>query len=569
MGENLDLSKLAIEIRPRRPWEATDLGVLMARRWWWPLSKLWLIQVLPFFMMLALLPADWLWLQYFIIWWLKPIFERPLLDFLSLSVFGETPSTKRVFKNFQKVVFRQAFSSLLWRRLSPSRSFDLPVLQLEGLSGKARTKRLAVLHRQGVTPASMLTMFGASIETAIALAVVSLAFMFAPNEFDLSWDVLYFEDHSVWVMYVVNILTLLAATAVVPFYVACGFALYLNRRIDLEGWDIEIAFKNMVAKRQEAEKLKSQRIRKNQTRKNQSSAALGVMLCLLSLGLMVGSPPSHAEGEAIEMPPFERVEGTPEFGKQQIELIKQGEKFNVKEIQKRRVFPWKDWFSWDWFDTDDEADRDGFNFEGLAKFFTWLAKYAEWLLWALVLFLIFFVVFKYRHWLMDAVNYSRENSRKKSPTVLFGMDVTEESLPDNVSASALDLLQQKRIREAFALLYRASLAQLIIKGAELNEGDTENVCLHKANAIKAKSRISQENYDYFQRLTVAWQRFAYGHEMPEESLVYSLCETWEGQWRKKHDALNSGILNSETINSETINSKTINSKATDSQGVGS
>src|SRR5690606_12847134 len=29
----------------------------------------------------------------------------------------------------------------------------------------------------------------------------------------------------------------------------CGFSLYLNRRVKLEGWDLEIAFKRMAQKR--------------------------------------------------------------------------------------------------------------------------------------------------------------------------------------------------------------------------------------------------------------------------------------------------------------------------------
>ena len=32
-----------------------------------------------------------------------------------------------------------------------------------------------------------------------------------------------------------------------PFYVAAGFALYLNRRTLLEGWDIEVALRRIAA----------------------------------------------------------------------------------------------------------------------------------------------------------------------------------------------------------------------------------------------------------------------------------------------------------------------------------
>lgn len=526
MGDALDLDKLAIEIRPRQPWEATDLGVLMARRWWWPLTKIWLIQVLPIFLVFSLLPKEWLWLQYLVIWWLKPIFERPLLDFLSLSVFGDEPTTERVFKNFRTIIFRQFFSSLLWRRLSPSRSFDLPVLQLEGLPGNARAKRLSVLHREGAAPASMLTVFGASIETALAFAVIGLAFMFIPNEFNLSWEVLYLEYESAWIMYIVNALVLLAAAMIAPFYVAAGFALYLNRRIDLEGWDIEIAFKNMVSKRQESENFRAKRIRGRI-----DSGVVGILWCAM-LCFSVQSPSSDADIGEVEIYDGKNaaveivVDTSPELSKTKIELIKQSEKFNVREVKIKRVFPWDDWE----FGKEKEEKNNPMDLSFIADFFSTLAKFGEWLLWALVLFFVVYVTLKYRYWLMDAINYSRAKPSRNPPKVLFGMEVTENSLPNDVGTSALKLVQNNQLREAFALLYRASLAQLLANGADLKEGDTENRCLEKAKNILKQNRIATESYHYFERLTRVWQRFAYGHEGPESALAHELCEAWATQW---------------------------------------
>jgi hypothetical protein len=37
-----------------------------------------------------------------------------------------------------------------------------------------------------------------------------------------------------------------AFAVVAPFYVCCGFALYLNRRVELEGWDLDLEFQRMV-----------------------------------------------------------------------------------------------------------------------------------------------------------------------------------------------------------------------------------------------------------------------------------------------------------------------------------
>jgi hypothetical protein len=46
---------------------------------------------------------------------------------------------------------------------------------------------------------------------------------------------------------VVNCAYPLAALFMEPFYVAAGFAMYLNRRVELEAWDIEQEFRRAFA----------------------------------------------------------------------------------------------------------------------------------------------------------------------------------------------------------------------------------------------------------------------------------------------------------------------------------
>ena len=47
----------------------------------------------------------------------------------------------------------------------------------------------------------------------------------------------------------------LAMSLIAPFYVAGGFALYLNRRSELEGWDIEICLRRLLARWQGKDEL--------------------------------------------------------------------------------------------------------------------------------------------------------------------------------------------------------------------------------------------------------------------------------------------------------------------------
>ncbi len=537
MGVALDLDKLAVEIRPRTPWEAADLGLLMAKRWWWPLTKIWLVMVAPVFVLLSFLPLEWLWLQYTIIWWLKPIFERALLGFMSLSVFGDEPSIRRVFNNFSRVAFRQFFASLLWRRLSPSRSFDLPVLQLEGLAGRERSTRIAVLHREGTSQASSLTMYGASIEGCLSLAVVGLAFMFVPNEFDIPWSELYLEQNSRGVMLVINSLSVIAATLVAPFYVASGFSLYLNRRVNLEGWDIEIAFRK-IARKREAKKQKSMA---------QSSATMLALCGLLSVMSLSFPPPAIALDtvdqnvafieENSEEPSDVRfdVDSSKHIADREKDLIigiKQGEAFNVRDIDKNRKIPWD--FDWIFpeFDQDSDEKKTPPDFAWLVKAVAVIVQFAEWILWIAVICLILYVVFKYRHWLQQFYVAIPKQRSRCAPKILFGMDVTEESLPSNVGESAESLLCNDRHREALSLLYRACLVQLIIRGADLDDGDTERFCVEKAKRIEKEQRLSPEAMEYFEGLTQFWQRIAYGHLSLESDQALAFCRNWGTVWRQ-------------------------------------
>ena len=52
-----------------------------------------------------------------------------------------------------------------------------------------------------------------------------------------------------------DLLVLFVLSAVAPFYVAGGFMLYISRRIELEGWDIEICFREWLLQSQDQDVL--------------------------------------------------------------------------------------------------------------------------------------------------------------------------------------------------------------------------------------------------------------------------------------------------------------------------
>jgi uncharacterized membrane protein len=56
-----------------------------------------------------------------------------------------------------------------------------------------------------------------------------------------------FYEEALWVNILSLLFMFLIISIIEPLYVAAGFALYLNRRTHLEGWDIELIFRRIAA----------------------------------------------------------------------------------------------------------------------------------------------------------------------------------------------------------------------------------------------------------------------------------------------------------------------------------
>ena len=222
--------------------EATDLGVRLvqanARSVWATYAPIWAVVTL-----IALaFGSVATWLPSVIIFCMKPWLDRTLLFVLSRAVFGTQTRLRDVWAAQASVWWKQLFFSLTTRRLSPWRAYTLPVLAARG-STRCRVARQtqAADARQAGCCACMHGAF-AQLESLLLIGALSLALWFAPEsspgtvfETMVSGDTPFIS-------------LLIAATyagivlLVEPFYVGAGFAMYLNRRVELEAWDIEQSF---------------------------------------------------------------------------------------------------------------------------------------------------------------------------------------------------------------------------------------------------------------------------------------------------------------------------------------
>jgi hypothetical protein len=187
------------------------------------------------------------WLPVLIIWLAKPWLDRTILFVLSRAAFGQTTSPAELWRARGEVWWRQLLWTWTQRRLSPWRSFTQPVYQLEGLHGSQLRKRVAQIRRGRTGAAAQMTFVFGLTEPLLAAGLLSLLFWLAPKGYAPNLATLWVGDASVSTE-----LALQGAYAVVvlflePFFVAAGFAMYLNRRAELEAWDIEQEFRRAFA----------------------------------------------------------------------------------------------------------------------------------------------------------------------------------------------------------------------------------------------------------------------------------------------------------------------------------
>jgi hypothetical protein len=244
----VQLEALAVALRPRTMGEATDLGVRLVQA---NARSIWRSFVPVYIVVTALAIASAgiaNWLPELVIFWLKPWLDRSLLFILARAVFGQSSHFADLWRERRSVWFRRPFSTLVTQRLSAWRSYTLPLDQLEAQRGAAlRARRKSMLLNQRNHAGFMQFAF-ANMELAIVAGGWSLAVWFSlPGQAGTTLEQM-FRGQPGFPLHALQLLSYsLAVLVVEPFYVAAGFAMYLNRRVQLEAWDIEQEFRRAFA----------------------------------------------------------------------------------------------------------------------------------------------------------------------------------------------------------------------------------------------------------------------------------------------------------------------------------
>jgi len=232
----------AIELRHRSMSEASDLGVALARSLW---PSLWL-RFLPVYACVVALAfacsVFHTWMPSLLLFLFKPWLDRTLLFVLSRAVFGRSTSRADLWRHRKAVWGSQLWTTFVRARLSPWRSFVMPVVQLEGQRGMARRQRRRLMLRGWRFSAAGMHLAFYMAEFSLNLGLAAGIVLLVPqgvqsNVFELFADWL-FRDSTSFDLVMAGAYAV-AVFVLEPFYVAAGFAMYLNRRVELESWDVE------------------------------------------------------------------------------------------------------------------------------------------------------------------------------------------------------------------------------------------------------------------------------------------------------------------------------------------
>ena len=512
----MNVRDLSITLRPRSGFEALDLGTALAKRYYGDFFRMGLVGFGPFMLLAAILCWFFPWLLIVLIWWLKPIFDRFYLYYLSRRIFGAEVSVKETWGKWRTLFLKGFFPLVVWRRFSFNRAMLLAVTELEGLSGAERSARCSVLARVGGVQGFLATVGGLVLEVLGMASLFVLAYFFIPQGQNPGGDSFWpwllrggIGPTFVWLLS--GLAYGFFVILLEPIYLGSGFGLYLNSRTSQEAWDIELRFRELaarVAKTRVVAGAEGKELEpaegvgpareggKTKFKFAGTQTMKGVLLFAGILSLLGGVGSSSAEEAPQEV----------------IEEVLSDEAFEIHtRIVKERVRKERD--------SSLELPNSGLLAGGLNALFGLLGVFALALLvGALVVVLV--NILKGRS--LKTKLADKPIAKRPPPQVVMGMQVTPESLPADLLAQARLRWSQGQAKLALSLLYRGALSKLIVEqGVAIEGSDTERECLRHVQLASPGGLAN-----YFQRLSSQWVKVAYSHEEVLPQDFEQLCATW-------------------------------------------
>ena len=518
----MQLDRIEVVLRPRSPWEAMELGIALVRQHARPLWRAWFLLGAPVFLLCN--AVAW-WLDGLLwagiaMWWLKPLFDRVPLFLLSRTVFGEHPGTRQVLASPWTFGMRSLLRDLTWARLSPVRSVSMPLRLLEG-GNTTQARRRVIVGRNG--SAAGMTLVFLNFEVIFNLALISAGLMFVPVEFlgesaRAMWALM-FEQPPMWAQLLLNLIAWLATSLVEPFYVGAGFAFYLNRRTQLEAWDLELAFRQMgkrlravvplllvgvvlaaglvpqpASARQRAS-VTVQSGKQHDTKPGQETRGRADTDTDTDTDTHEKRPPPHLLDELL--PPDPAYDGR--FPRSVARAYRDPLLRPTRTVQE-----------WQLRNPDKPQRRDPSGIPWLGALF---GTASELLLWLGVGVLASLLLVTAPRW-WPGLWQRLAPLRRPQAAVERELVPVAQPVPDDVPAAVRALWAKSQPRAALALLYRCSVQRMVeLAGRPLPPGATEAECLRLARGLP-----DGDARDVFPVVVRVWQHAAYAQRLPDETV---------------------------------------------------
>jgi len=504
----MELERISVVLRPRVPREALDLGAAMLRAHARAVWSAWFAFTVPVFVLCnavgVLLGVPWLGLA--LVWWLKPIFDRVPLYVLSRAVFEQTPRWRETLRGQRRWSWRSTLAALTWLRIDSHRALRLPLDLLEGATARQRSLRWKVLRRRigGVT--SMLTYSCLQFELVLFLSVWLFALFLIPHEWRPESVADFFRDDvhhaaTLWTLAAAGV-TYLAMSVIEPLYVACGFALYLNRRTQLEAWDIDLAFRRLRARLEGLGKVLGVLLL--------CSGALAVPARAAAAAHAAGASPARIQTsieQIFHQPPDQH---DVRFAAAAAHVYRDP-RFGGEHTVRRWVLK---------YPPRSEATA-GMPFPLLGKLLAGVFKALLWLLLIGALGTLLWFAWRHRgRWAREP----DEVAPMAPASLQAGVD-REVPLPADLAGATRKLWQSQRRREALALLYRGCVERTALllqlpPSIDATEADWLRQAAAMGDPLRAQQVIA---------IVRAWQFAAYAGRYPDDAAIENLLSGWPVQ----------------------------------------
>lgn len=506
----MELNKLSFAARYRSPSQVFDLTLLFVKENLWSMSKIYLCMLVP----VALLAYLVMPLQYasLLVWWLKPLFERPLLDFLAKRTFSAPTSTWSCLKSVTKLRLGSVLLMLTLHRLSPNRAFLSAVDQLEKQRGDKARKRKNLLSGRYSAKQTWWMFCCLHMEMLVLFGLGALIYAFVPQGVNLDEQFLYDSlengklENIYWFLYLPSI------AIVAPYFTTGGFLMYLNSRIKLEAWDIELSFKQIANKYSKV------------------VASIFFACVLLQPNHQVFAQPADNRASLAA-----EKESQNKYAEDMRKLVADIYEDNelIATQKTWEIVPKKDknldshsWPNW---------------INGIIDFFRAVSKISPiigYLAWAMLILLVGWLCWLiYKHGVSWGIsNNSDEKLHSKLPSAdlpSFFADVVTEDWPQDLISAALKAITQgnNRLALSYTLRHVLLFADQHCELA-LHSSMTENEC--KKAVLSQMPRHFHEVYD---KVFYYWMLSAWAHQEIEPNQIREIVNVCgELSWSDNHEA---------------------------------